>query len=121
MNGRLSGEAAAVRAAAGAVLYRRRSALGLSLLDLNHQTGLPLLLLVNMENGCASPLRRDAFAQVLRALGFAGPCDVLWEAASGPHEERAGTAPDGRRHTTADAAQRFLQVARAAELGALLS
>jgi transcriptional regulator with XRE-family HTH domain len=120
MNGRLSGEAVAVRAAAGTVLYRRRSALGLSLLDLNRQTGLPLLLLADMENGRTSSLERDPFARVLRALGFAGPCDVLWRVASGRHGERSGADLDERRLPTADAAQRFLRVARAAELGPLL-
>jgi transcriptional regulator with XRE-family HTH domain len=117
-------DATTARAAAGSVVYRRRSALGLSLLDLSRQTGLPLLLLADIESGRASPPDRDPFVRVLRALGFAGPCDVLWRVASESREERPDAEPDAEPDerprtfgTTAEAAQRFLYVARAAELG----
>ena len=84
MNSRFPGLTTPVRAAVGLVLSQRRRALGMSLLDLNRQTGVPLLLLADLERGRGAPGDRDAFSQLLEALRLAGPCDVLWQVAQSP-------------------------------------
>lgn len=118
MNSQFPGLTIPVCAAVGLVLTQQRRALGMSLLDLNRQTGLPLLLLANLERGRGAPKDRDAFSQLLEVLGLAGPCDVLWQVALGPHWERQVADKHdqhGRRQTVVDPIQRFLHVARLAE------
>ena len=124
MNSQFTGLTTCVRTAVGLVLSQRRRALGMSLLDLNRQTDVPFLLPADLERGRGAPCDRDAFSQLLEALRLAGPCDVLWQVALGPHWERPVADKydqHGRRQTIAEAIQRFLHVARLAEPRAFFS
>jgi transcriptional regulator with XRE-family HTH domain len=97
--------------ALGSIVYRRRLALRLSLLELNRHTGLSLLDLVQLERGRAPVPDNAALRRLAGAVQFADLPSLI-EAA----RDAAGNDPRPAQ-TTGEAVERFLRRQRFLDAG----